>query len=239
MSKGKLYLIPSLLGGDSTETIPEYVKNLVKTIDVFIVENLRDARRYLVKIGIKSEGKKIDDLTFHHLDKHDKSLEIDHFLAAAEQGQNIGLLSDAGCPAVADPGGRIVYLAHQKGIEVVPLVGPSSILLALMASGLNGQSFAFIGYLPIKPDAREKRIRLLEKFVHLYRQTQILIEVPYRNNVLLKALLKSGNDKTKLCIAANLSLDNEYICTKSIYEWRNTKNLPDLHKQPCIFLLGC
>ena len=233
--KGKLYLIPNTLGDSDLSVLPAYVAETAQKLDYFIVENLRNARRYLVKLGIKKHGKIIDDLTFYHLDKHLKSHEFQHFLEAAENGHDIGLLSDAGCPAVADPGAVIVELAHQKNIEVVPLVGPSSILLSLMASGLNGQSFAFSGYLPINKSERSKQIQFLDKICQ--RQTQIFIETPYRNPHLFKDLLQHCKPQTPLCVAWNISLENQFIRTKTIQEWKKTPE-PDIHKKPCIFLLG-
>jgi len=233
--KGKLYLIPNTLGESGLSVLPAYVAETAQKLDYFIVENLRNARRYLVKLGIKKNGKQIDDLTFYHLDKHLKSYQFQHFLEAAENGHDIGLLSDAGCPAVADPGAVIVELAHQKNIEVVPLVGPSSILLSLMASGLNGQNFAFVGYLPIKKPERKKKIQFLDKIAH--QQTQIFIETPYRNAHLFKDLLQNCKNQTRLCVACNISLETQFIKTKSIQAWKKSQE-PDIHKKPCIFLLG-
>jgi len=239
-SKGKLYLIPSLLGGTETELIPEYVREIACGLDTFIVENVRESRRYLIKLGIKETGKKIDDLIFHHLDKHLKQDEFRHFLDAMEEGKSIGLLSDAGCPAVADPGAFIIQLAHEKGIEVVPLVGPSSLLLALMGSGMNGQQFAFVGYLPLKKEARSKKLLHLEKRVLNERQTQIIIEAPYRNNPLLRDILRTlNNPHVRLCIAVDISLPTQFVVTKKLVDWRKKKDaLPDLHKRPCVFVLG-
>lgn len=234
--KGKLYLIPNTLGSEGIEMIPEYVQELVKTLDVYIVENVRNARRYLVKLGIKKAGKVIDDLTFHLIDKHAKPHTFGTYLEAAEKGQNIGLLSEAGCPAIADPGARIVTLAQKKRIEVVPMVGPSSILLALMASGLNGQNFAFCGYLPIQRQERIKRLELLESRAWQEQQTQIFMEAPYRNNALLASILQACGNDTLLSIATNLTLPNQKIETKPMTSWR--RRSPDLHKQPTIFLIG-
>ncbi len=238
--RGTLYLIPNVLGVGELSVISEHVREIACGLDVFIVENLRNARRYLVKLGIKETGKQIDDLVFHHMDKHAKQQDFGHFLAAAEEGQDIGLLSDAGCPAVADPGADVVRLAHEKGIKVVPLVGPSSLLLALMASGMNGQQFAFVGYLPIKKEARTKKLLHLEKRVLNERQTQIIIEAPYRNNPLLRDIVRTLHKPTmRLCIAMDISLPTQYIVTKTLVEWRKQKDaLPDLHKRPCVFVLG-
>ncbi len=234
--RGTLYLIPNVLGNEDVATIPAYVQQLLPQIDVYIVESVRNARRYLVKLGIKKMGKTIDELTFLELDKHQKEQGFSHYLKAAVQGKNIGLLSDAGCPAVADPGAVIVFLAHEKGIPVMPLVGPSSILLALMGSGLGGQNFAFTGYLPIKKPERLKRIAHLEKRALNERQTQLFMEAPYRNNHLFADVLSTCNNNTQLCVAANISLPNQFIKTQSIRQWR--KDIPELHKQPTIFVLG-
>lgn len=237
MSKGKLYLIPSLLGGDDTSIIPTHTKEIACNLDTFIVENIRDARRYLIKLGIRETGKVIDDLTFHHLDKHENKNNFRQYLDAADKGVSIGMISDAGCPTVADPGAYIVKTAHRRNIEVVPLIGPSSILMALMGSGLNGQSFTFLGYLSSKKWDRIRRIQQLEKRASQYKQTQIFIEAPYRNNPLLKDIVQNCQPLTKLCVAVNLSLPNQQIISKSIEKWKDNP-LPDLHKQPAVFLLG-
>ena len=217
--------------------IPQYVKDIACGLDIFLVETPRNARRYLIKLGIKEAGKAIDDLTFHHLDKHAQKSEFRAYLQEADNGQDIGLISDAGCPAIADPGAYLVKTAHRRGIEVVPLVGPSSILLALMASGMNGQSFAFVGYLPYKKVERNKRLQQLSKWATQQRQTQIFIEAPYRNNQLLKDILQNCHPSTKLCVAVNLTLPDQKIISQSIENWKQNP-LPDFHKQPAIFLLG-
>ena len=178
----------------------------------------------------------IDECIFFELNKRTKFTEIPSFLKPMEQGFDVAVISEAGCPGVADPGADVVRIAHQKNYKVVPIVGPSSILLALMASGLNGQNFAFKGYLPVKPNERAKEIAVLDKRVISQRQTQIFIETPYRNNHLINDLLKTCSPATLLCIAANITGENEYIATKNIQEWK--RNVPDLHKQPAIFLLG-
>ncbi len=178
----------------------------------------------------------IDQLTFFELNKHTQSSEIPSFLKPLEKGEDVAVISEAGCPGVADPGADIVKLAHQKGISVVPLVGPSSILLSLMASGFNGQNFAFNGYLPVKSGERTKAINLLEKKAKIDQQTQIFIETPYRNNQLIADLLKTCSTSTLLCIAANITAENEFIATKKVGDWK--KSVPDLHKQPAIFLIG-
>lgn len=230
--KGKLYLIPSTIGDTAiNDVIPEKVQNIINNINCYIVENERTARRQLIKMGIKTA---IDDLTFFVLNKHTDRTQIDKFLHPCIE-EDIGLLSEAGVPAVADPGAEIVALAHQQNIQVVPLVGPSSILLALMASGLNGQSFAFHGYIPVKGPERIKKIKQLESNSASYNQTQIFIEAPYRNNQLLADLIKVCQSNTQICVACNISTKQEYIRTMSAEKWK--KNKVDLHKKPTLFLM--
>lgn len=235
--QGKLYLIPNLLGGSNLQTIPEYVQQIVQQIEVFIVENTKEARRYLVKLGMNSNGKSVNALTFLELDKHTPEDRFTAYLQYADEGKNIGLISDAGCPAVADPGSLIVRHAHEKNIEVVPLVGPSSLLLALMASGLNGQQFAFSGYLPIEQAKRTQYIKKLEQLAGRENQTQIFIETPYRNQALFTDILATCRPDLRLCVAANLTLPNQYIATHSIGKWKSLPP-PQLHKIPAVFLLG-
>ncbi len=230
--KGKLYLIPTTLGESAIErVIPAYVLEVINQVTIYIVENVRTARRYLVKAGIKTP---IDSLQFFVLDKHTNEAEFSTFLKDIEN-QHIGLMSEAGCPGIADPGAAIVELAHKKNIQVIPLVGPSSILLALMASGFNGQNFAFSGYIPVKKPERTKAILALEKRSLFEKQTQIVIETPYRNLQLLDDLIQTCNSKTRLCIACNISLDDEFIQTKTLADWK--KKIPDLNKKPAIFLI--
>ena len=230
---GKLYLIPATLGDSKIEAvIPESVKNIVNSINHYIVENQRTARRYLKKLGIKTP---IDKLTFYTLNKHTLPDEINNFLQPVFQGKNVGIISEAGCPGIADPGSEIVKLAHQKNIRVIPLTGPSSIFLALMASGMNGQNFAFVGYLPIKKDEKLKRIRFLENRSFAENQTQIFMEAPYRNQHLLNDILKTCQNNTLLCLSVNITLEKEFIQTKTISDWK--KNIPDINKIPTIFLL--
>ena len=231
--KGTLYLIPNTLG-DSTisSVIPKDVSMLIKQIKHFIVEDIRTTRRYLKKVDRSIE---IDELTFYELNKHTTPQQKSGFLTPANNGNDIGVISEAGCPGVADPGADIVAAAHQQNIKVVPLVGPSSILLSLMASGMNGQSFAFHGYLPIKSGDRVKSIKHLESISIREKQTQIFIEAPYRNNHLLKDILTHCHSKTKVCIACDVTLETELIKTKSVTQWKS--KLPELHKKPTIFLI--
>lgn len=229
----KIYLIPATLGDSPVENvIPSHVVDVINQTNHYIVENIKTARRYLIKAGIKT---KIDDLTFYELNKHTPPEDYNSYLNPIYTNHNIGIVSEAGTPGVADPGADIVAIAHQKNIPVVPLVGPSSILLSVMASGLNGQSFAFVGYLPIQKPERIKRIKELERRSQTENQTQLFIETPYRNQHLIEDLLSNCSLETKLCIAANISLESEYIKTKTIKEWK--KSTPNLHKQPCIFLI--
>ena len=230
--RGTLYLIPATLGDTDVDTsIPEFVKNVINEIDEFIVENERTARRYLKRLGIK---KPLNDLVLHPLNKHTRPEEIATYLNPIEKGKNIGMISDAGCPAVADPGAEIARLAHGKNITVVPLVGPSSIMLALMASGFNGQNFVFHGYLPKERGARIEKLRELERDARKKYQTQIFMETPYRNLHLLEDIIKTCQN-VRLCIAADITLPSEFIKTKSIKEWKG--KLPDINKRPAIFLI--
>ncbi|MDA9073471.1 SAM-dependent methyltransferase [Flavobacteriaceae bacterium] len=231
--KGKLYLLPTTLGeNEPLEVMPYSVKTMVELIDHYIVENEKSARRFIKKITPK---KSQPSLTIMKLDKYAEELETRTFLDVCEQGISVGLLSEAGVPAVADPGATIVKLAHEKGIKVVPLVGPSSILMALMASGMNGQNFAFNGYLPIDNSDRKKAIKDLEKLSKEKNQSQIFIETPYRNEKMFTDLKSALTPATLLCIAVDITLPNEYIKTYSIADWK--KQSPDLHKRPAIFII--
>lgn len=234
MNKGKLYLLPTILSdGTQESTLPNNITKHIKEINVFIVENLRTARRHIKKIY---REKDIDNTIFYSYGKHDSlNLEQD-FLPHILNGEDVGILSEAGLPCVADPGSKIVEYAHDFQIEVIPLVGPSSILLALMASGMNGQNFAFTGYLPIDKKERNRAIKNLESISKKIGQTQIFMETPYRNHQLLDTLKAQCNNKTKLCIAANITSSDEFIQTKTIEEWKHTK--VDIHKKPTIFLLS-
>ena len=232
--KGKLYLIPTPLGESAIHSIPAYVIEHLHALDFFIAERAKTARRFIKETAPK---RPISDLTFYELNKFTEREELMHFLDVAEKGTDIGLLSEAGCPGVADPGAVIVQLAHEQGIQVVPLVGPSSILLALMASGMNGQNFAFQGYLSAKKPQLANDLKRLEKLSQQLKQSQIFIETPYRNKGLVETALNSLSSKTQFCIAIDLSTPQEYVVTKSISNWKNTK-LPELHKRPAIFIIG-
>ncbi len=233
-TKGTLYLIPVTLGDTGiNHVIPQFNNEIINEIDVYIVENIKTARRFLKKAGIT---KTIDELTFFELNKRTTDIEVSEYIKPLLDSKNVGVLSEAGCPGVADPGAEIVALAQKKEIKVVPLIGPSSILLALMASGFNGQSFCFNGYLPKEQKDRTKKIKELERFAKNRSQTQLFIETPYRNNNVLEDLLKNCFESTKLCIAVDITMPTEQIWTKTIEEWKTTKI--NLQKRPCIFLIG-
>lgn len=232
--KGMLYLVPATLGNnDLSNTIPSGLTGIIRTVPVFIVENLRSARRYLKLLDRDLD---IDRLTFFELNEHTPREVVPGFLAPAEAGKDTAVISEAGVPGVADPGAAVVRLAHEKGIRVVPLTGPSSILLSLMASGFNGQQFSFNGYLPVKQSERIHKIRELEQLVKQTGYTQIFMEAPYRNDRLLSDLLRTCHPSTLLCIAADVTLDTEMIATRSVAGWK--KNTPSLHRRPVIFMLG-
>ncbi len=232
MNKGKLYLIPSPLGDyDPAQVIPAGTLNVLKGIKTFVVEETRTARRYLSAAGLKGH---ITELDFHELNEHTVPSEVEKLLTLFNQG-DVGLISEAGLPAVADPGAALVALCHRHGIAVVPLVGPSSLMLALMASGLDGQSFAFRGYLPAKTDERRAAIRRCEKDSAALRQSQIFIETPYRNDSLLADLLEQLSPASRLCIAADITMPDAFIRTDSIAGWR--KNKPLIGKRPCVFII--
>jgi 16S rRNA (cytidine1402-2'-O)-methyltransferase len=229
-----LYLMPVPLGDSPPDqVIPVYVLGLINQIDHYAVEDLRSARRYLKKAGII---KPIDELNFYLLNEHSHEADLDPILDVLKSGITIGLLSEAGVPAVADPGADLVRLAHKNDINVVPLSGPSSILMALMASGINGQNFCFHGYIPIKKPGRVQALKLIEKQARDTGGTQIFMETPYRNMSLLEDIIGTCNEEMRLCIAADITLPGEFIKTRSVREWRD--KLPDLHKRPTVFLLG-
>jgi len=232
MSKAKLYMIPSPMGESDPKSIfPDNNWKQITHIKYFIVENIRTARRFL---KLMDKNIVIDDLHFEVLDKRTKYNEFSNFLAPIKKGFDIGVISEAGCPGVADPGAEIALLAHQNDIDIIPLVGPSSILIAQMASGLNGQSFAFNGYLPIKGSAPIKELQKFENRSRQENQSQIFIEAPYRNMQLLETMLKVLSPQTKLCIATGLTTQEEYIKTKTIKQWKG--KLPSIHKIPTIFI---
>jgi len=227
-----LYLIPSTLGDIAPlEVIPQKTLQIIKKLEYFIVEEERTARRFLIKAGIE---RPVDALTFYILNEHTDRESIASFLKNAGP-VDIGLLSEAGVPAVADPGADLIRMAYRTGFRIVPLVGPSSILLAVMASGLNGQHFAFAGYLPVKMNERVARLKYLEKRSRQENEAQLFIETPYRNNQLMKSILDTCSSDTWLCVAANLTLEDEWISTRTIAEWK--KESPDLNKQPAVFVL--
>lgn len=229
-----LYLLPVTLGDTLLERVlPSYNKEIIAGIRHFIVEDVRSARRFLKKVDRETD---IDALTFYPLNKHTSPEEISGYLKPLEEGFSMGVISEAGCPAVADPGADVVGIAQRKNLRVVPLVGPSSIILSVMASGFNGQSFAFNGYLPIEAGERGKRLKQLEQRAYAEQQTQLFIETPYRNNKMVEDILHNCRPQTRLCIAANITCEGEYIRTRTVREWQ-TGGVPDLSKVPCIFLL--
>lgn len=228
-----LYLLPVTLGDTPIEKVlPSYNKEIICGISHFIVEDVRSARRFLKKVDHEID---IDSLTFYTLNKHTTPEEISGYLKPLLAGSSMGVISEAGCPAVADPGADVVAIAQRKNLKVVPLVGPSSIILSVMGSGFNGQSFAFHGYLPIEAGERAKKIKTLEQRVYVEDQTQLFIETPYRNHKMIEDLLHNCKPQTKLCIAANITCEGEFIQTRTIKEWKG--HIPELSKIPCIFLL--
>jgi 16S rRNA (cytidine1402-2'-O)-methyltransferase len=232
-SVGKLYLIPTTLGdNDPLEVLPITVKQIIKELDTFIVENEKTARRFIKKI---TPDKSQPSLKIFLLNKFTDTTELPTFLSPCLKGINVGLLSEAGCPGIADPGADIVKIAHENNIKVVPLVGPSSILLALMSSGMNGQSFAFNGYLPIDRGERKNEIKRLERLSYEHNQSQIFIETPYRNNKMLEDLTSFLENNTHICIACDITLATEFIKTQTANQWK--KNKVDLHKRPTIFII--
>ena len=237
-SLGKLYLIPITLSnpGETTvvpeDVLPHTIKRTIDFIDHYIVENEKTARKFIKNIHPE---KKQPDLKISVLNKHTEIAEHNDFIQPILRGENIGLMSESGCPGIADPGADIVKLAHEKGIQVVPLVGPSSILLALMASGMNGQSFAFNGYLPIDKNDKKQALKSFERLSQEKNQSQLFIETPYRNNKLMEDLLQILQPNTYLCVACDITLPTEYIKTKTVNQWKKEK--ADLHNRPCIFII--
>jgi len=228
-----LYMIPNTLGVTPVGgVIPVEVQEIIKSIKVFIVEDIRTTRRFLKRVDKAID---IDTLTFYVLNKRTKTREIEEMIKPLAKGQNVGVISEAGCPGVADPGASVVQLAHRKGYRVAPLVGPSSILLAMMASGMNGQSFAFNGYLPMKKPDRIKKIQHLEKRSSQENQSQVFIETPFRNDTMLEDILAVCSANTQVCVACDITLETEYIKTATVAEWK--KNKPSFHKRPAIFII--
>ena len=237
MSAGVIYMIPCPISDERGvwDVLPQANLDVMNSLDYFIVENTRSARRFLSKAGIE---RRIEELEFVELNEHTTSAaEIEKMLKPVLAGRSAGVISEAGVPGVADPGADIVALAHRKGVRVVPLVGPSSILMSVMASGLNGQSFAFVGYIPVKDAERAKRIKELERRAKEENQAQLFIEAPYRNVKLFEALVKSLAPKLRLTIAADITSPAEYIKTLTVEEWRK-QGVPDIAKRPTIFILG-
>jgi len=229
-----LYLIPSTLGrSDLTMTLPAGIADIIYSLDEFIVENIKSAAGFLKSAGYP---KPLQEVTFSVLNVNSKDREIGHYLDTCVHGGDVGLISEAGCPCVGDPGAKIVTIAHEKGIKVVPLTGPCSFILALMASGLNGQQFAFHGYLPIEKEKKFKSLRFLQELAITGGVTQIFMETPYRNNQMFQDILEACKPDVRLCIAADLTLPTEKIATKRVGDWKNLK--VDLNKRPTVFLLG-
>ncbi len=232
-TKGKLYLIPTTLGDiEPLEVLPLSIKRVIEDTTHFIVENEKTARRFIKRLTPK---KPQPSLQLYPLNKYTGPEEYNSYLNPCLEGHDVGILSEAGCPGIADPGADIVALAHQKGIRVIPMVGPSSILLAMMASGMNGQSFAFNGYLPIDKSERKKEIKKLEKRSKELDQSQAFIETPYRNDKLLSDLIQSLKPDTRLCVACDITLADEFILSKPVSQWKSSH--ADLHKRPAIFII--
>lgn len=236
MQQGQLFLIPVTLGtSNPLEVLPISIRTKIEQLNRFIVENEKASRAF---IKLLAPNKKQDKLRFFQLNKYTNESELPEFLKPCLDGVSIGLMSDAGCPGIADPGAAIVKIAHQLDITIVPMVGPTSIILTLMASGLNGQSFAFNGYLPIDSGLRKRKIKDLEKRAKSEDQSQLFMETPYRNNKLFQDCLKYLHPLTYLTIGLNMTLPNEYVKTKSIADWKKIESTMNLDKQPCIFAIG-
>ncbi len=234
MALGKLFMIPVTLGDENIkQVLPENVVSITQDIDTFVVENEKSARRFLSLIKTK---KPVRELQLYLLNEHSNEKDIPALIAPLLAGKDVGMLSEAGCPGIADPGALLAAAAHKKGIPVSPLLGPSSILLSLMASGLNGQRFTFLGYLPSEKNERVNKLKEIEKHSLKHNETQIFIETPYRNQHMLEDILGHCNPNTKLCLARNISFNSELIATKTVAEWKKSE-LPDLHRQPTVFLM--
>ena len=230
-----LYLIPVTLGEtEINQVLPSYNHDIIVNIKHFIVENIRSARRFLKQV---EKAIDIDELTFYELNRHTDRKIIGEYLTPLAHGQSVGIISEAGCPAIADPGADVVAIAQARGIKVVPLVGPSSIIMSLMGSGFNGQSFAFNGYLPVDVPGRIKALKKLENKVYNEDQTQIFIETPYRNTKMMETMLQALRPATKICIAAGITTPQELIVTKTVEKWKKGK-MPEFEKVPCVFLIG-
>jgi 16S rRNA (cytidine1402-2'-O)-methyltransferase len=228
-----LFLIPTTLGDSSHQrVIPKFNEDVVNELRFFIVEDVRTARRFLKKMN---PGFDIDSSVFFVLNQHTSAQQLEEYLVPLLKGHDMGVLSEAGCPAIADPGADVVAIAQRKNQNVVPLIGPSSIILSLMASGFNGQSFAFVGYLPIQPSEKSKALKKLETRAYAENQSQIFIETPYRNMKMLDEIIQTCQPDTRLCIAADITLETEFIKTKPVKEWK--AQMPDLNKRPCIFII--
>ncbi|MCB0705927.1 MAG: SAM-dependent methyltransferase [Saprospiraceae bacterium] len=234
MKTGTLYLLPIPLGEDANHTLPEYLIQQFHRLDYFVAERAKTARRFLKEIN---HPKPMSEIHIEELNKHSQAEDLPFLLKPALEGHDLGLLSEAGCPGVADPGAQLIQLAHNRQIKVFPMVGPSSILLALMASGMNGQQFCFNGYLPQKKPDLIRKLQLLEKQALKFKQTQLFIETPYRNGAMFEACLEALAPNTRLCIACDLTLPTQYVRTCDIADWKKQPT-PELHKRPAVFLLG-
>ncbi len=231
---GILYLIPSPINNNSNiNVLPQETLNIILQLDEFIVENVRTARRFIKKAGY---NKSINNVIFHQLNKHTQEKDLSFYLDNIKKGKSIGIISESGCPCIADPGSKIVAIAHESGIIVKPLIGPSSILLAIMAAGFNGQNFVFHGYLPIDKKKQQKRLKNIEYTAIRENQTQVFMETPFRNNKLLDNIITSLSPSTNLCIASELTSESEFIKVKSIKEWKKSE-VPDLNKKNTVFLI--
>ncbi|MBR9922009.1 MAG: SAM-dependent methyltransferase [Bacteroidetes bacterium] len=234
MKTGTIFLLPIPLGDDAGHSLPDYLIRQFHQLDHFVAERAKTARRFLKEI---QHPKPLPEIHIEELNKRSEAADLPFLLKPALEGHDLGVLSEAGCPGIADPGARLVGLAHDKGLKVMPFVGPSSLLLALMGSGMNGQQFCFHGYLPQKKPELIRKLQQLEKQSGKFRQTQLFIETPYRNTAMFEACLAALGPQTRLCIACDLTLPSEYIRTSTMIDWKKTPP-PDLHKRPAVFLIG-